>query len=109
MVVLVKLFERSHPEAEVDEAEIENKAAERRLALVVDDESSDGQSHSEDSDFIEDAESTKSDSDEYNSQTDATKVLSLIPPLAHPTHGPTNCMTATSKTPPPPGSAPLPA
>lgn len=62
LVVLVKLFEGSHPEAEVDEEEIEKKAAEQRLALGVDHESSDS---------TEDTESTKSDGGGHTSQTDA--------------------------------------
>lgn len=70
LVVLVKLFEGSHPEAEVDQEEIEKKAAEQRLALGVDDESSEAQSNSEDADSTNDAESTKSDRGEHNSQTD---------------------------------------
>lgn len=70
LVVLVKLFEGSHPEAEVDEEEIEKKAAEQRLALGVDDESSEARSNSEEADSTEDAESSKSDRSEHISQPD---------------------------------------
>lgn len=65
LVVLVKLFEGSHPEAEVDEEEIEKKAVEQRLALGVDDKSSEAKPDSED------AESPKSGRGEHTSQTDA--------------------------------------
>lgn len=70
LVVLVKVLEGSHPEAEVDDEEIEKKAAEQRLALGVDDESYESQSNSEEADSTEDAESNKSDRREHISQPD---------------------------------------